>query len=69
MWLDDSEDFSGFNDGSVDFDEPTNELRVGWVPEADILDADGKPVSPLSFQDMLIGVELILPQGEEKTAL
>lgn len=34
------------------------------VPDADIADEFGKPVSDTSFTDLLIGAEVLLPQGE-----
>ncbi len=36
-----------------------------WAPGADICDAAGEPISEHGLTDVLIGVELVLPHGEE----
>ena len=70
MWLGDSSDSSGWVDeGDVDFETLVDDTKAGWIPEADIVDAAGKPIANTSFGDLMIGIEVQLPQGEEKTAL
>ena len=70
MWLGDGADHSGWvEEGDADFEELLRDAKGGWIPEADIVDAAGKPVSPTSLGDMMIGIEVLLPQGEERAAL
>ena len=35
------------------------------IPEADIIDEQGKPLHPISATDILMNAEVLLPQGEE----
>ena len=51
---DDSEASAGGEAGSPD------------IPEADIVDASGKPICQQSLTDTLINAEILLPQGEER---
>ncbi len=43
-------------------------MKMMWTPEADFVDAAGKPVLQQSFTDMLINAEVLLPH-DESTAL
>eukprot|EP00985_Skeletonema_marinoi_P022313 scaffold14236_cov168-Skeletonema_marinoi.AAC.1 len=69
-WLDDSHDMQGWHeadDGEAEalavlVDET---LRHYHIPVADICNAQGKPVSDRSMTDLMIGIEVLMPHGEE----
>ena len=74
-WLEDPEDLEGWHneDGqaealSVLVDE-VSRLGRYHIPEADICDVNGNPISDKSLTDLMIGIEVSLPQGEEKKSL
>ena len=70
MWLQDPNDLSNFvEEGDIDLEELADEVKQGWVPEADIVDSRGTPITPLSMGDMMIGIEVLLPSGEESQTL
>ena len=46
-------------------DMPFDELSPS-IPEADIIDDQGRPMHPSSAEDLLMNAELLLSQGEEK---
>lgn len=72
VWLEDSEDFGGWQDEdegqavamSVLVDE-VSQLGRYHIPEADICNAEGVPISDKSLTDLMIGIEVALPHGEE----
>jgi hypothetical protein len=67
LWLNDPEDFTPFMDeGSIDFQALVSEVQATYFPQADIVDKDGKPISEHSLRDLMVGVEVFLPQGEGK---
>jgi len=55
-----------FNQDEEDeyFDLPFDEVAP-LIPEADIIDSDGKPLNESSLTDQLINAEVLLPQGGE----
>ena len=69
-WLDDSHDMQGWHeadDGEAEalavlVDET---LRHYHIPVADICNAQGQPVSDRSMTDLMIGIEVLMPHGEE----
>lgn len=71
MWLDDPTDLRPWYDDDGQQAEAlavlASEVREKyyWAPEADICDASGEPISEHGLTDVLIGVELVLPHGEE----
>lgn len=75
-WLDDPEDLEGWHDEddgqavamSVLIDE-VSQLGRYHIPEADICDVNGVPISDKSLTDLMIGIEVALPHGEEKQKL
>lgn len=74
-WLDDPEDLNGWhhNDGqaealAVTVDE-VSRLGQYHIPYADICNAEGKPVTDRSLVDMMIGIEVLLPHGEEGSSM
>ena len=72
VWLEDSEDFGGWQDEdegqavamSLLVDE-VYQLGRYHIPEADICNAEGVPISDKSLTDLMIGIEVALPHGEE----
>ena len=46
------------------FDLPFDEVAP-LIPEADIVDSEGKPLNESSLADQLINAEVLLPQGED----
>ena len=46
-------------------DLPFDEVSPS-IPEADIIDDQGRPLHPSSAVDLLMNAEVLLPQGEEK---
>lgn len=53
------------------FEEPYNDEEQPAIdlPEADIVDAEGKPMCQQSLMDVLINAEVLLPQGEDAAFL
>ena len=50
------------DDGS--FDPDCFGEKSAYIPEAEIVDANGKPLSPTSVAYTLVNTEVLLPQGE-----
>ena len=46
-------------------DLPFDEVSPS-IPEADIIDYQGRPLHPLLAADLLMNAEVLLPQGEDK---
>ena len=46
-------------------DLPVDEVSLS-IPEADIIDDQGRPPNPSSAADLMMNDEVLLPQGEEK---
>ncbi len=72
-WLDDPHEMKGWHhdDGQAEtlatyVDEALRHYRI---PEADICDAEGRPITERSLTDLLIGIEVLLPHGEEQRQL
>ena len=68
-WLEDPHEMAGwhYDDGQAEalamyVDEA---LRHYHIPVADICNAEGKPIADRSLTDLLIGVEVLLPHGED----
>jgi len=75
-WLEDPEDHDGWSDddGQVEamavlVDEVTRlgryPIPTYHIPVADVCGANGEPVNDSSLVDLMIGIEVLLPQGEE----
>jgi len=75
MWLDDAEDLEGWHndDGqaealAVTVDE-VSRLGRYHIPYADVCNAEGVPVTDRSLVDMMVGIEVLLPHGEEGNSM
>jgi hypothetical protein len=76
VWLENPEDFGGWQEEdegqavamSVIVDE-VSQLGRYHIPEADICNAEGVPISDKSLTDLMIGIEVALPQGEDQQKL
>ena len=65
LWLEDPTDFTPFmEEGQIDFQAVASEVQATDIPHADITDDDGDPLSDHSLRDLMVGVEVLLPQGE-----
>ena len=70
-WLDDPDDLEGWHDDdgqaealAVIVDEVSRLGRGYHIPYADICDVHGTPITDRSLVDMMIGIEVLLPHGE-----
>jgi hypothetical protein len=65
LWLEDTTTLEGWGvDDGKSFDELLGEVMSVKMPEADVVDMNGKPVDSPPMGDILVGVELLLPSGE-----
>ena len=65
LWLEDPTDLTPFmEEGQIDFQAVASEVQATDIPHADITDDNGNPLSEHSFRDLMVGVEVLLPQGE-----
>ena len=55
-------------DPTNNFDYESNDelATVNDVPEADAVDATGRPINQQSVTDLLINAEVLLPQGDSQ---
>ena len=51
-------------EGDFTFDPTFKEGSADHIPEADAVDANGKPITLNSVADVLVNCEVLLPQGE-----
>ena len=73
-WLDDPDvDASPPDDGEAEavavLVDEVSRLGRYHIPYADVCNAEGTPVIDQSLTDMMIGVEVMLPHGEERSAV